>query len=187
MVFDVAIIGLGPAGACLANLLGQRGLSVVVLEREAAIYPLPRAIHFDGEVMRIFQNAGLRAEMETITRPGLKGMHFVNAQGDTLLIRAGTAAHGPHGCANNHYFHQPELEAVLRQGLSRFASVQVRLSCEVSDLKEGGDRVELSVTDRVHQTHDTVQARYVVGCDGARSLVRKALNAPMKDLGLHQP
>lgn len=187
MLFDVAIIGLGPAGACLANLLGQRGLSVVVLEREADIYPLPRAIHFDGEVMRIFQNAGLRAPVEAITRPGLKGMHFVNAQGDTLLIRAGTAAHGPHGCANNYYFHQPELEAVLRQGLSRFASVQVRLSCEVTDVQEWGDRVELSVTDRVQQTHGTVKARYVVGCDGARSLVRKALNAPMKDLGLHQP
>ena len=187
MLWDVAIIGLGPAGACLANLLGQRGLSVVVLEREAEIYPLPRAIHFDGEVMRIFQNAGLRAEVEAITRPGLKGMHFVNAAGETMLIRAGTAEHGPHGCANNHYFHQPDLEAVLRRGLSRFASVQVRLNCEVTDVQEWGDQVQLSVTDRVRQTHDSVQARYVVGCDGARSLIRKVLNVQMKDLGLHQP
>ena len=187
MVFDVAIIGLGPAGACLANLLGQRGLSVVVLEREADIYPLPRAIHFDGEGMRIFQNAGLRAEVEAITRPGLKGMHFVNAAGDTMLIRAGTAEHGPHGCANNHYFHQPDLEAVLRRGLSRFASVQVRLSTEVTDVQEWGDQVQLSVTDRVLQNHETVHARYVVGCDGARSLIRKVLNVQMKDLGLHQP
>ena len=58
--FDVAIVGLGPAGASLANLLGQAGLSVVVFEREAAIYPLPRAIHFDGEVMRIFHGMGLK-------------------------------------------------------------------------------------------------------------------------------
>ena len=81
-VFDVAIIGYGPAGAGLANLLGQAGLSVCVLEKDAAIYPLPRAIHFDGEVMRIFQSAGLRAVVEAISRPGLKGMHFVNAAGD---------------------------------------------------------------------------------------------------------
>ena len=69
-VFDVAIIGCGPAGATLANLLGQYGLSVLVLEREADIYPLPRAIHFDGEVMRVFETAGLRPEVERISRPG---------------------------------------------------------------------------------------------------------------------
>ena len=78
-MFDIAIIGYGPAGATLANMLGQVGLSVLVLEKEAGIYPLPRAIHFDGEVMRIFQSAGLRKAVEAISRPGLKGMHFVNA------------------------------------------------------------------------------------------------------------
>ena len=79
-MFDIAIIGYGPAGATLANLLGQAGVSVLVLQKEAAIYPLPRAIHFDGEVMRIFQSAGLRKAVEAISRPGLKGMRFVNAQ-----------------------------------------------------------------------------------------------------------
>ena len=56
----VAIIGYGPAGATLANLLGPYGLSVLVLEREAEIYPLPRAIHFDGdpERCRISRRAG---------------------------------------------------------------------------------------------------------------------------------
>ena len=39
-VFDVAIIGYGPAGATLANLLGQYGLATVVLEKDAEIYAL---------------------------------------------------------------------------------------------------------------------------------------------------
>ena len=47
-VFDVAIVGYGPTGATLANLLGSAGLSVLVIEKEADIVPLPRAIHFDG-------------------------------------------------------------------------------------------------------------------------------------------
>ena len=68
-LWDVAIVGYGPAGATLANLLGQYGLSVLVLEREAEIYPLPRAIHFDGEVMRVFETAGLRAPIDR-TRAG---------------------------------------------------------------------------------------------------------------------
>lgn len=185
---DVAIIGAGPAGVTLANLLGQRGLSVAVFEREAEIYPLPRAIHFDGEVMRVFETAGLRAPIEAISRPGLKGMHFVNAAGETMLIRAGTAERGPHGCANNHYFHQPELEAVLRRGLSRFPHVALHTRHEVTAvevLPEGG--AWLQVKDLAHEQQTHWRARWVVGCDGARSLVRRLLDTPMTDLGLHQP
>jgi 3-(3-hydroxy-phenyl)propionate hydroxylase len=48
---DVAIIGCGPVGAMLANLLGLQGITTLVLEREATIYNLPRAVHFDDEVI----------------------------------------------------------------------------------------------------------------------------------------
>lgn len=185
--FDVAIIGYGPAGATLANLLGPYGLSVLVVEREAEIYPLPRAIHFDGEIMRVFETAGLRPQVEAISRPGLKGMYFNNADGETLLIRAGTQERGPHGCATNHYFHQPELEAVLRSGLQRYPQVQVRTRHEVTAIEDGADAATLQVTDLQTQERHAVQARYVVGCDGARSLVRKVLGTRMRDLGLHQP
>ncbi len=183
---DVAIIGFGPAGATLANLLGQTGLSVVVLEKEAGIYPLPRAIHFDGEVMRIFQSIGLRREVEDISRAGLKGMHFVNAEGETLLIRGGTTALGPHGCASNYYFHQPELERTLREGVQRFENVRVCLQHSVLDIQQKTDHASLQVQDSSKDSTYEINARYVVGCDGARSLVRKILGSPMQDLGLHQ-
>jgi len=186
-VFDVAIIGFGPAGATLANLLGQYGLSVLVLEREAEIYPLPRAIHFDGEVMRVFETAGLRREVEAISRPGLKGMYFNNASGETLLIRAGTSERGPHGCANNHYFHQPELEVVLRAGLQRYPQVQVRTRHELTTIEDSSEHATLQVRDLDNNSTYSVQARYVIGCDGARSMVRKAIGTTMVDLGLHQP
>ena len=186
-MFDIAIIGYGPAGATLAKLLGQAGLSVLVLEKDRDIYPLPRAIHFDGEVMRVFQAAGLRAEVEAVSRPGLKGMHFVNAQGETLLIRGGTSANGPHGCANNYYFHQPEFEQVLRDGVARHPNVDVRLEHEVTTLRDSGSEVELDVKDLQGGATRTERARYVVGCDGARSLVRRHIGTTMTDLGLHQP
>ncbi|MBM3651263.1 MAG: bifunctional 3-(3-hydroxy-phenyl)propionate/3-hydroxycinnamic acid hydroxylase, partial [Alphaproteobacteria bacterium] len=60
---DVAIVGLGPVGAALANLLSLAGVSVIALERDAEVYPLPRAVHFDGEVMRVFHSMGLKAEV----------------------------------------------------------------------------------------------------------------------------
>ena len=187
---DVALVGCGPVGALLANLLGAQGLSVLVLERDAEVYPLPRAIHFDGEVMRVFQTAGLQAPVQALSRPGLQGMHFNNADGETLLIRAGSSLNGPHGCANNHYFHQPELEQVLRQGLARWPGVTLLTQHEVTAVHDDGAGVTLQLTDLTDPTNvraHSARARYVVGCDGARSLVRKAIGSTSLDLGLHQP
>ena len=186
-VHDVAIVGLGPTGATLANLLGAAGLSVLVLEKEGDIFPLPRAIHFDGEVLRILQAAGLREPALAIARAGEQGMHFVNAAGETMLIRGGTAALGPHGCANNYYFHQPELEAVLRAGLARYPGVQLRLRHEVVGVAQDEDAATLTVRNLDDGQTAAVHARFVVGCDGARSPVRQHMGSRMVDLGLKQP
>jgi 3-(3-hydroxy-phenyl)propionate hydroxylase len=185
--FDVAIVGCGPVGATLANLLGQYGLTVLVLEREAKIHPLPRAIHFDGEVMRVFETAGLRPSVESISRAGVMGMRFNNAAGETLMIRAGSAEVGQHGCANNHYFHQPDLEIALRAGLTRFSNVRLATAHEVSAIYDQGKTVLLQVRELASERSFAVRARYVIGCDGARSLVRKTMDVAMQDLGLHQP
>ncbi len=62
---DVALVGYGPVGQTLAILLGQRGWKVGVFEKQATPYPLPRAVHFDHEVARILQGAGLGDELPT--------------------------------------------------------------------------------------------------------------------------
>ena len=56
---EIAIVGMGPTGTTLANLLANRGISVSIFEKQETTYPLPRAVHFDGEVMRVFQSIGL--------------------------------------------------------------------------------------------------------------------------------
>ena len=56
---DVAIVGYGPTGATLANLLAKCGVRVAVVEREAAMYHLPRAVHFDGETCGFFRPSAL--------------------------------------------------------------------------------------------------------------------------------
>ena len=168
LLTGIAIVGCGPVGALLANLLGQAGLAVDIFDREREIYPLPRAVHFDGEVMRIFQAAGLADRIAAAARASSRGMHFVNAEGQTLMVRRGIDGPGPHGWAGNWYFHQPELERLLRDGLTRFPNVRIHLGHDVGSV-------------------DDLKARYVVGCDGARSLVRRAIGSRRVDLGLHQP
>ena len=145
--FDVVVVGFGPVGALLANLLGRHGLRVLVLERDADIHPLPRAVHFDGEVMRVFQAAGLAEAVGSVARATSKGMHFVNAAGETLMVRRGADGPGPHGWANNWYFHQPELDAVLREGVARFANVEVRLRHEVMAVRDAGAHASVAVRE----------------------------------------
>ncbi len=81
---EVAIIGYGPVGAMLANLLGQSDISTLVLERGDAAYQLPRAVHFDDEVIRVFDTIGL-AEANEQTVHVSPGMRFIDAAGRCLL------------------------------------------------------------------------------------------------------
>lgn len=165
---DVAIVGCGPVGALLANLLGQAGLAVDVYDREREIHSLPRAVHFDGEVMRIFQSAGLAVAVAAASRPSPYGARYEEPSGRTLMVRRGSEQPGSNGWSGSWYFHQPELEAILRRGLARFPNVRVHLGREIASV-------------------DDLDAHYVVGCDGARSLVRRAIGSRQVDLGLNQP
>jgi 2-polyprenyl-6-methoxyphenol hydroxylase-like FAD-dependent oxidoreductase len=57
--YDVVIVGYGPTGCMLALKLGRCGRRVLVLERQEAGYPLPRAAHLDDEVCRMLQGVGI--------------------------------------------------------------------------------------------------------------------------------
>ncbi|MCP5265860.1 MAG: bifunctional 3-(3-hydroxy-phenyl)propionate/3-hydroxycinnamic acid hydroxylase [Burkholderiaceae bacterium] len=185
---DVVIVGYGPTGAVLANLLGHAGVRTMVYEREADIYPLPRAAHYDGETMRVFQSLGLMQPIEAISRPGNQGMHFQNAEGQTLLVRTASDKPGPHGFANNWYFHQPDLERILRHGVDRYDCVEVRLQHEVVSVTQDERAAFVQVRDLVGDEGErSISTRYVIGCDGGRSLVRRTIGGASEDLGLHQP
>ena len=56
---DVAIVGAGPIGLMLANLLGSAGVDVIVIERNNDLVGLPRAIAYDPETLRLFAQVGL--------------------------------------------------------------------------------------------------------------------------------
>jgi 3-(3-hydroxy-phenyl)propionate hydroxylase len=182
---DVAIVGCGPAGAMLANLLGLQGIRTLVLEREAAIYDLPRAVHFCDEVMRLLQTVGLAEAMQPFVHIS-PGMKFVDDTGRLLLDWPRQQEPGPQGWHESYRFHQPELECVLRKGLERFPSVAVRLRTEVFALEQEQDAVVVCYEDLATGQLIRCNARYVVGCDGARSLVRRLMGLPMEDLGFHE-
>lgn len=182
---DVAIVGYGPVGATLANLLSGQGVSVAVFERDAAPYSLPRAVHFDDEVMRVFQAAGLAEPILASTHVS-PGMKFVNARGELLIDWPRPMQVGPQGWHASYRFHQPALEQALRQGLARYANATVHLRTEIERIEQRDDAVLLHGVELETGKAVTCRAGYVVGCDGARSLVRKEIGGGMEDLGSHE-
>jgi 3-(3-hydroxy-phenyl)propionate hydroxylase len=182
--FDVAIIGCGPVGATLANLLGLCGLRTVVLEREPSIYHLPRAVSLDGEGMRLFQTMGLADRL--LPRLNVsRNIRHVNAEGKLLLLIARSGV-GPEGWNNAYRFYQPELENILRDGLKRYSCVDVRLRADTFALDERDDSVRVRYENLASGALEEVFGRYVVGCDGARSTVRRFMGAALQDLRSHE-
>jgi len=184
--YDVLIAGYGPVGQVAANLLGQRGFRVAVFDVATSIYNLPRAAHFDGEVMRVFQSIGL-AEAVLPACAEVKGMHFLSAKGETLL--AFDAPDGPtsNGWPAGYLFYQPDLEEALQDGVRRFSSVDVFPGHEVAAIDNRSDGVALTVRELASGEEKTFEGDWLWGCDGARSLTRKALGIELEDFGLDQP
>jgi 3-(3-hydroxy-phenyl)propionate hydroxylase len=182
---DVVIVGLGPVGSTLANLLGLRGVRTLVLEREAEAYHLPRAVHFDDEVMRVFETIGLSDQIarDVILSPG---MHFLDTDGKMLIDWSRPAQLSAQGWYPSYRFHQPDLERVLRAGLARWPSVTVHNRCDVFALDCDNDGVTVRFEELATGHLTRCRTRYVVGCDGARSLVRRLIGSGMHDLGFHE-
>ena len=172
---DVCVVGYGPAGATLANLIADCGLSVLVIEREADVYLLPRAVHFDDEVMRVFQTLGLADRILPHTHVS-PGMHFVDAGGRLILDWSRPREVGPNGWNASYRFHQPELERVLREAASHKPAIDIRLRSEAFALDQDADGVDIRFEDLAGGALHQVRARFVVGCDGARSLVRRLID-----------
>jgi 3-(3-hydroxy-phenyl)propionate hydroxylase len=183
---DVAVVGCGPVGATFTNLLAQRGLRVAAFEKETDVYHLPRAAHFDGEIMRVFQGLGIAEAVLPTTAP-IDGMHFLNADGEKLFGYDATGSVGPMGWTDNYMFTQPELERVLRARIECAPTAALHLGHEISEIVESPDWVALGVRDRARGEETTVWARYVVGCDGARSLTRTTIGSSLVDYEFDQP
>jgi 3-(3-hydroxy-phenyl)propionate hydroxylase len=182
--YDVAIIGYGPVGAALANLLGMSGLKVAILEREPSVYHMPRAVSLDGEGMRLFQTMGLAETL--LPKLGVsRNIRHVNTEGKLLVLIA-RGGIGPDGWNHAYRFYQPELEGVLRDGVARYSNIDVKLRSDVFALDERDGHVQVRYENLSKGELGALTARYVVGCDGARSTVRRFMGAALQDLRSHE-
>lgn len=164
--FDVVVVGAGPVGLTLANILGLQGVRTLVVEERSTLIDYPRGVGLDDEALRTFQSIGVVDRVLPHTVPN-QILRFFDAKRRILAEMAPPDAR--FGWPKRNGFVQPLVDAELLGGLSRFDHVAVWWERPMMSCEQGADAVtlELGGADPV-----AVQAHYVVGCDGGRSRTR---------------
>ncbi|MGZ5396926.1 MAG: bifunctional 3-(3-hydroxy-phenyl)propionate/3-hydroxycinnamic acid hydroxylase [Mycobacterium sp.] len=165
---DVVIVGAGPSGLTLANILGLQGVRTVIAEERDTLIDYPRGVGLDDEALRTFQSIGLVDRVLPHTVPN-QILRFFDAKRRLLAEMAPPDAR--FGWPKRNGFVQPMVDAELHGGLDRFDHVEVRWGHRMENCVETEDGVTLEFADG----KEPVRARYVVGCDGGRSATRRLM------------
>jgi 3-(3-hydroxy-phenyl)propionate hydroxylase len=171
--FDVAVVGLGPAGAACAALLGTLGVRTVAIERSAEVYDKPRALALDHEIMRVFEDLGIADMVAPHTAPFTPSEYY-GAKGQLIKRLGALPPPWPLGWPPSMVFEQPAVERILRKRAAELSEI-------VLDEVVGLDEQALELT-----SGRRISARYVVGCDGAASTVRRLVGIEYEDLEFDQ-
>ncbi|HEX7776335.1 MAG TPA: bifunctional 3-(3-hydroxy-phenyl)propionate/3-hydroxycinnamic acid hydroxylase [Parvibaculum sp.] len=181
---DVLIVGLGPVGAVLAVYLGRLGVDVIAIERDKGVYPVPRAAHLDHETMRLLHLAGGAAAVAAASQP-LSSYEFRTGSGELLMGFTPGGATAPTGFPASSMFHQPTLEHAVRERLTTIPGVSVRLGQSLAGYEAGGSGVRARIAGEDGE-YD-VEARFLIGCDGGGSIVRRLSGIALDDMGFDEP
>jgi 2-polyprenyl-6-methoxyphenol hydroxylase-like FAD-dependent oxidoreductase len=180
-IYNVVQVGYGPVSESLALMLGRQGRSVAVYERWKTRYPLPRAVCIDHELYRVLAANGLADVLPRISHAGPRYQWF-NAEWKELLA-IDWSAESISGGPEVNFVHQPTLEEALDQAVASQPSVDSYLGWEVIEVEQDRDLAHVTVRQAESGAIDRVSARYVVGCDGANSVVREAIGGIQEDRG----
>ncbi len=182
----VIIVGAGPTGITAATLLGQYGIPTLVLDRHETVYPLPRAVHADDEIYRILARLGVGDEFAAHRRPA-HGLRLLDKEFGVLAELKRSTEPSANGYPQMNMFDQPELEAMMRTNLKRYPHVMLHGDVEVTSVTQNKHgKVRVSFLDRVRGGQHSVDASYVLGCDGANSIVRASIGSHMYGLPFQQ-
>jgi 3-(3-hydroxy-phenyl)propionate hydroxylase len=165
---DVVIVGAGPVGLTLANILGLHGVRTLVVDERPSLIDYPRGVGLDDEALRTFQSIGLVDRILPHTVPN-QIQRFFDAKRRLLVEMAPPDAR--FGWPKRNGFVQPMVDAELLAGLDRFDRVEVAWNRRMESCVESDHGVTVEFADG----GEPVRASYVVGCDGGRSVTRRLM------------
>jgi rifampicin monooxygenase len=160
--FDVTVVGGGPTGVMLASELRKHGLRVLVLDRDAEPTRVVRALGLHARSIELLDQRGLLDRFLPLGKQYPVGGFFAGISKPTP-DRLDTAHPYVLGIP------QPTTERLLTEHATELG-VEIRRGCEVVGLSQDDHGVTVDLADGTH-----LRSRYLVGCDGGRSTVRKLL------------
>jgi len=180
-VYDVIQVGYGPVSQTLALMLGRQGRSVAVVERWKTRYPLPRAVCVDHELYRVLSANGLGEVLPTVTHAGPPYQWF-NAEWKELLV-IDWSGESISGGPEVNFIHQPTLEEALDRAVAGQSTVDTHLGWEAVAVEQDAALCRVTLRHMDTGALRQLSARYVIGCDGANSMVRAAIGGEREDRG----
>ena len=169
----VIVAGGGPVGVITALALAQRGISVRVFEAAEHVDESPRASTLHPATLEMLSALGL---LDEVVARGLmaRTFQFWDRPGRRVVAEFDHAVlHDDTPCPYVVQCEQHKLAKMAIERLRALPNAEVRFSARVDGLEQFDDRVEVALATK--EGHETVAGRYLIGADGGRSAVRKAL------------
>ncbi|MBC9954208.1 FAD-dependent monooxygenase [Leucobacter sp. cx-42] len=190
---EVLVVGGGPVGLLAAMTLESHGATAIVLEQDPFLQPPNvKCNHVSSRTMEVFRrhgiaddvrSAGLPAEhpQDVAFRTSFVGQEFGRIRIPSAEERRNGGGSGPDVSwatpEHPHRVNQTYLEPILERHVASRAGIDLRNGVRVDAVSQDDSGVTAAVTDVVTGAQSTVRAKYLIGADGGRSLVRKAIGA----------
>jgi 4-hydroxyisophthalate hydroxylase len=177
---QVVIVGGGPVGVALAISLGLRGIDCALVETRTEMHRIPKGQNLTQRTLEHFALWGIDKELRAARlMPAGHPIGEITAYGNLMSeywhAPAGRELVRPYYFTDNERLPQYQMEFVLRAKLATIPNVRTLFGWSATDVARNEDGVRVSIAEEGGQGRDVLTADYVVGCDGARSLVRDAV------------
>ncbi len=193
---QVLVVGAGPVGLTLALDLAKRGVQCLLIDQKESPQRLPKMERCNARSMEIYRRLGLADRIRAASFPAEARMDIciMKTMRDEPLLRlvypsAADSKAAIRRCEDGSMPLEPyqvvsqyTLEPLLKAEVESLPGASVRFGCALASFEQDADGLtaQLVYTDGRTQS---VRARYLVGCDGGRSTVRKLLNISLEGDG----